>query len=103
MDRAGSDPLPLVNGLACAYMAMRRWDDAEKLLTEAHGRAPGDADTLINLVAVAQQSGRAGEAANKWLPDLKEAVAEGGNTHPYLKALELAEGMFDRVAASYAV
>lgn len=104
-DRAGSDPLPLINGLAASYMAMRRFEDAERLLLDAHSRAPGDADTLINLIAVAQQTGRGAEAAGKWLPALREAVAEGGRggQHPYLAQLEALDGAFDRVAASFAV
>jgi tetratricopeptide (TPR) repeat protein len=107
-DRAGSDPLPLVNGLAAAYMSQRRWEDAEKLLAEAHARAPGDVDTLVNLAACAAQGGRAGEAGAKWLPLLREAAAPGDGGVPntsagYVAQLELAEGMFDRVAASYAI
>lgn len=105
VDRAGSDPLPLVNGLASSYIAMRRYEDAERILLEAHARAPGHADTLVNLIAVAQQTGRAAEAAGKWLPALREAVAESGNgvPHPYLAQLDALDGAFDRVAASFAV
>ena len=103
-DRAGSDPTPLVNGLAASYIAMRRFDDAERLLGEAHARAPADADTLINLIAVAQQGGRGGEAAGKWLPALREAVAEAGRgAHPYVAQLDALDAAFDRVAASFAV
>ena len=105
IDRAGSDSVSLTNGLAASYLAMRRFEDAEKLLLEAHGRAPGDVDTLVNLVAVTQQLGKAAESNNKWLPALREAAAQSteGASHPYLAQLEMTEGMFERVAASFAV
>ena len=97
LDRHGPT-LSVLNGLAAAYAAMRRFDDAEHLLTDALAKAPGDADTLINLIAVAEQTGRANEAATKWLPMLRDAAPE----HPAIKALDLALGAFDRVASSYA-
>jgi len=98
LDRHGPS-LTVLNGLAVAYTAMRRYDDAERLLQEALAKAPGDADTLINLIAVAEQTGRANEAAGKYLPQLREAAP----AHPAVKQLDLALGSFDRVAASFAL
>ena len=98
MDRHGPSRAVL-NGLAVAYTAMRRFDDAERLLQEALAKAPGDPDTLVNLIAVAEQTGRAAEAAGKWLPQLREAAP----AHPALHQLDLALGSFDRVAAAFAL
>ena len=97
LDRHGSS-LVALNGLATAYLAMKRLDDAERLLHEALAKAPGDGDTLVNLIAVTQAQGRPGEAAGRHLPALREAHPE----HPYLAQLDIVQGTFDRVAAAFA-
>ena len=91
--------LVALNGLATAYIAMKRLDDAERLLQEALAKAPADPDTLINLIALTEAQGRPGEAAAKYLPALREA-APG---HVYLKQLDIVHGTFDRVATAFAV
>ncbi|KAJ0399564.1 hypothetical protein ATCC90586_009761 [Pythium insidiosum] len=51
MDRFGATPL-LLNGAAAAFMAMRNYVEAERLLLEALQKDQRNEDTLVNLVAV---------------------------------------------------
>jgi hypothetical protein len=129
-DRHGASAVTL-NALAATYIAMRRFDDAEKVVEvrhsndqlarifggglpslactisvpsrlppqEALARDPGDADALVNMIAISVHTGRSGDVAAKLLPQLREA-APG---HAYVKQLDTAERMFDRVAAGYGV
>lgn len=97
MDRCGSNIICL-NGLAAAYIGMRRFSDAERILQEARSSfSDSHPDTMINMIALCQLTGKGAEAAGKWLPALKEAAP----SHPYLAGLARAEGAFDRVAASF--
>ncbi|CAI5743788.1 unnamed protein product [Peronospora destructor] len=50
-DRFGSTPL-LLNGAAAAFMALKNYVEAERLLLESLQKDPGNEDTLINLIAV---------------------------------------------------
>ena len=87
-----------VNGLAAVYIAQGKYTDAERLLEELLESNPAQPDALINLVTVAEHTGRA-DAAAKWLDALRAAVPD----HPYLQQLALVEGTFDRLAATYQV
>lgn len=50
-DRFGATPL-LLNGAAAAFMAMKNYVEAERLLLEAIGKDQTNEDTLVNLIAV---------------------------------------------------
>jgi coatomer subunit epsilon len=50
-DRFGATPL-LVNGAAAAFMAMKNYVEAERLLLEALAKDQTNEDTLVNLIAV---------------------------------------------------
>lgn len=95
MDRYGEGAGPgVANALAAAYIAAKRYADAEKLLAEADASYP---ETLINSIAVAQLTGKP-EAADKALAQLRKLAPK----HPYVQALAISEGQFERVAASFA-
>lgn len=98
LDRFGRSNAAL-NGLASAYIAMRRFDDAEKALNDALESDPESADTLANVVTLLVQAGKTGKSYMDAVAKLR-AVAP---THPYVEAIGRAEDMFDRVAASYGV
>ncbi|CAH0492806.1 unnamed protein product [Peronospora farinosa] len=50
-DKFGSTPL-LLNGAAVAFMALKNYVEAERLLLESLKKDPGNEDTLINLIVV---------------------------------------------------
>ncbi|CAI5728852.1 hypothetical protein KXD40_008482 [Peronospora effusa] len=50
-DKFGSTPL-LLNGAAVAFMALKNYVEAERLLLESLQKDPGNEDTLINLIVV---------------------------------------------------
>jgi tetratricopeptide (TPR) repeat protein len=85
--------------LATAYISMKRYDDAERMLEEILESNANDADTLANMVTLLQHTGRSAEASQKWLAKLRHVSPN----HPYVKQLDVVSGMFDRVASSFAV
>lgn len=96
--RYGEDSVGVTNGLAASYVCLKKFDDAERILNEALAKEPSNPETLINLLAVLQHTGRGvSEAAARHLATLKK-TAPG---HPFVAALNLAESSFDRVAASF--
>ena len=98
LDRYGKSNAAL-NGLATAYIACKRFDDAERVLAEALENNPDDADTIVNVITLQVQSGQLGKKFNDNLTKLRSIAPE----HAYVTALTRAEDMFDRVAAKYAV
>lgn len=98
LDRFGRS-LAGLNGLATAYIGMRRFDDAERALNDALETDPNDADTLANIVTLHVQAGKTGKSFVEAIARLRAAAPH----HPYVEALGRAEDMFDRVAAGYGV
>lgn len=96
LDRFGDASMTVINGLAAAYICMRRYDDAGRLLSDALARKPGHADTLINLITVCQHTGRSAE-------QYVAALTEAAPTHAYVAGMSQVKAQFDRVAASFAV
>jgi coatomer subunit epsilon len=88
-----------VNGLAAAYIAQKRFGDAERVLEELLETNPGQADALINMIAVYANTGRSpGPEASARL----EALRSANPHHPYLTQMTSIENTFDRVAAGFA-
>ena len=85
------------NGIAAALLTLHKPEEAEKVLTEVLKAHPADADTHINLIAVYAQQGRLGKVA-EYTARLKEVAP----THPYVAGLDIADSMFERVAATFA-
>jgi coatomer protein complex subunit epsilon len=104
LQRYGDDSVGAVNGLAAAYIGLRRFDEAERVLTEAVSRegsgAGSNAETLVNFLSLLQHTGRGGsEGAAKMLAQLRK-VAPG---HPFVASLAIAEASFDRIAPTFAL
>ena len=84
------------NGMAAALLSLHKTEEAERILVDVLKAYPSDADTLINLIALYAQVGRLGKVA-ELTTRLKEVAPE----HPYVSGLEVADSMFERVAASF--
>ena len=96
-------------------MLRGKYDEAEKLLTQANDKTPNDADTLINLATVARLSGKGSEVrphpsqyhercsqvllqvAERYINQLRDVKPD----HPFLRALATKEDEFERHALQY--
>lgn len=97
MDKASATPL-LLNGQAVCYLGMCKYADAESVLQTALEREPDCPETLVNLIALCQRTGKSADAVSRYLSQLKHAHA----SHPYVRQLVTAEEQFTRLAAQYA-
>ena len=60
IDKHGATPL-LLNGQSASYIGQEKFDEAEAALQEAVEKDPNNVDTLINLIVLAQQTGKSTE------------------------------------------
>ena len=60
IDKHGATPL-LLNGQSASYIGQEKYDEAEAALQEAVEKDPNNVDTLINLIVLAQQTGKSTE------------------------------------------
>eukprot|EP01038_Epipyxis_sp_PR26KG_P008293 gene8293-11223_t len=86
----------LLNGLAASKMHQNQFEEAESTLQEALTKAPGDPDTLANLIIAGYQLQRPPEVINRYLSQLK---AKAPN-HPLVLSTITFQGAFERVAAT---
>ena len=53
----------LLNGQSASYIGQEKFDEAEAALQEAVEKDPNNVDTLINLIVLAQQTGKSTEVS----------------------------------------
>mmetsp|Transcript_34732 Transcript_34732/g.55657 ORF Transcript_34732/g.55657 Transcript_34732/m.55657 type:complete len:223 (+) Transcript_34732:473-1141(+) len=97
IDKTASSAL-LLNGLGTCYLQMKRFDEAEKYLEEAHEKDPSDADVMVNLLSAYKNLHRPVAKAE---PIIKKLRAVGG-VLPIMQQLVACEKVFDKVAAQHA-
>ena len=66
IDKHGATPL-LLNGQSASYIGQEKYDEAEAALQEAVEKDPNNVDTLINLIVLAQQTGKSTEVILQFL------------------------------------
>lgn len=93
-DRFGGTPL-LLNGSAVAFMALKNFVEAERLLLEALAKDPANEDTLINLIAV---SAHLSKPTQQFIAQLQQ-VAPGSK---WLENYVLLDQGFSQTAATFA-
>lgn len=98
IDKYGGSAM-LLNGLAVSKMHQAQFDEAEQLLQDALTKAPGDADTLANLIVVGNHLQRPADVIAR---NISQLSAKSPN-HPLLASVAVFEGAFDRVSASLKV
>jgi len=89
----------LLNGMAVCSMHLKRYSDAERYLLQALEKNSTDADTLANLIACYQQSGKAPEMIARQMNQLKSVAPK----HAWMSTTVQAEESFDRLAKSFAI
>ena len=99
IDKFGASAL-LQNGLACAYLHMGRFEEADKLLVDAStkGGGGGNADTLVNQVCCAQHLQKPAEVTARYVKQLQRAAPN----HPWVEQYALVDAAFEKAAAGYA-
>lgn len=101
--RYGDEITGPANGLAAACICLRRYEEAEKILTELTNRESNNnsnfsIDSRINWLSLYANTNRSNcDNAVKYTQQLL-TMAPG---HPYVTALSIAEKSFDRIAASF--
>lgn len=98
IDKFGSTSL-LLNGQASSFIQQGKFEEAEASLQEALEKDSSNPDTLINMIVLSQQTGKAPEVCNRYLTQLKE----DNPNHAFVKAHEQKEKDFDRMIGQYAV
>jgi len=98
IDKHGATPL-LLNGQSASYIGQEKYDEAEAALQEAVEKDPNNVDTLINLIVLAQQTGKSTEVCNRYMTQLKDDHPH----HPFVSGLLQKEQDFDRMAQQYAM
>lgn len=88
----------LLNGLAVAKMHQGQFEDAETSLQEALTKSPGDADTLANLIVVANHLQRSSDVINRYLSQLKLKAPN----HSFVTSYNTFQSAFERVSSSLA-
>uniref|UniRef100_A0A7S1VHK0 Coatomer subunit epsilon n=1 Tax=Sexangularia sp. CB-2014 TaxID=1486929 RepID=A0A7S1VHK0_9EUKA len=86
----------LLNSMAVINIHMGKFELAESQLLEALGKEPSNADTLANLIAVAQHRNKAPEITQRYLNQLRKVAPN----HAWLQFTTGALNTFDRVKES---
>jgi len=95
MDKNQPSPT-LLNGGCASHVAQGKWEEADGAIKEAAEKDPNFADTLINQVVVATQTGNQ-DVARRTLASLRGSCAQ----HPFVKDLENKEAEIDRLIKQY--
>jgi len=95
MDKNQSSPT-LLNGGTASHVAQGKWEEADGAIKEAAEKDPNFADTLINQVVVATQTGNQ-DVARRTLASLRGSCA----SHPFVRDIEAKEADFDRLIKQY--
>ena len=98
IDKFGSTAT-LLNGQASSFLQQAKFDEAEAALNEALEKDASCPETLINLMVLSQQTGKAPELSNRYLTQLKDENPD----HPFVKTYEQKEADFERMAQQYAI
>lgn len=93
-DRFGATPL-LLNGAASAFMALKNFVEAERLLAEALQKDVANEDTLINLVAV---SAHLGKPYTQYLAQLEQVAPANAWLADFIRL----DQEFSQTAANFA-
>jgi len=98
IDKLGSTAL-LLNGQAVTFLAQGKYAEAETALAEAIEKDPNNPETLVNMIVLAQHSGKQPEVSNRYLSQLKDLDP----CHSFVVKLGQKEADFDKMVKQYAI
>ncbi|GAB0093303.1 Coatomer subunit epsilon [Sergentomyia squamirostris] len=94
-----SPTVQLLNGQAVCQIGQEKYEEAEATLREALNRDPNNYDTLINLMALAQQQEETGwEIPQRYLTQLRENYRDS----PFIREYTKKEADFNTLSSQYA-
>lgn len=93
-----SPTVPLLNGQAVCLIGQEKYEEAESTLREALNRDPNNYDTLINLMALAQQQETGWEIPQRYLTQLRENYRDS----PFIREYTKKETDFETLSLQYA-
>jgi tetratricopeptide (TPR) repeat protein len=94
-DRFGATPL-LLNGAAAAFMALKNYVEAERLLQDALQKDSTYTDTLINLIALSAHMSKSNDATLSYILQLQQVAPK----NPWLQNYTKLEAEFSATAAN---
>jgi len=98
VEKYGSS-VTLLNGIGVSHLALKRYNDAEKVFLQALEKKASDTDTIINLITTYQHQQKPQDIINRYLSQLKTTAPK----HPWLSEYQKMESNFDQFATQLAV
>jgi len=98
LEKYGASVL-LLNGIGICLMHQRKYNEAEKYFLQALEKNSSDPESIINLIASYQQTGKPNEIITRQINQLKTVVP----SHWWLSNLKRAEENFDLHASQFAI
>eukprot|EP01134_Creolimax_fragrantissima_P003739 CFRG3739T1 len=89
----------LLVGQAACLIHQHKYGEAEGLLQDALDKDSNNAEALVCMITIAQQTGKSDEVSSRYISQLKD-IAPG---HPFVKYYNTKQDQFDRVSAQYTV
>jgi len=97
-DKYGTS-VQLLNGQAVCSIALKKFEEAERLLLDALEKNSKDADTLANLITCYLHMKKQNEIITRYVSQLKVAAPN----HPWVSSVKTAEESFERNRARFAL
>ncbi|KNC78147.1 hypothetical protein SARC_09409 [Sphaeroforma arctica JP610] len=94
-----SPSIMLLTGQAACLIHQHKYGEAEDLLQDALNKDSNNAEVLVCMITVAQQTEKSDEVSSRYISQLQDSAP----SHPFVKYHAAKGEQFDRVSAQYSV